>query len=187
MGAGLGTCLAPPAPSRSQGPGCCPVLGPCFAACRCFWPSSVILPMPKHPGPQGLPWALEPLPVGQRETWHCLNGFLKVIPHGAGPLEERGALVAPRPDPDPRCCRLGLCWFAHLKPRGSYPCSVRGHAGGWSAERAIPLGERDKSTHSLQYKQGSSGRCQGTSPSLGPLSPNVPLGQHGTRKASITR
>lgn len=39
----------------------------------------------------------------------------------------------------------------------------------------------------LQYKRGSSGRCQGTSPSLGPLSPNVPLGQHGVRKALITQ
>lgn len=39
----------------------------------------------------------------------------------------------------------------------------------------------------LRCKWGSSGRCQGTSPSLGTSSPTVQLRQHATRKALITQ
>lgn len=102
------------------------------------------------------------------------------------------ALVAPWPDPDPCRCQLGLRWFAQPRPRGSYPCSpccMGGRTGAGNAEREIPLGERDKSAPPppLRCKWGSSGRCQGTSPSLGTSSLNVQLRQHATRKALITQ
>lgn len=108
-----------------------------------------------------LPWG----PVSGRKaaTWAGGRGGsrLRDVPGTACPIPEPGARLL--------------------------PCA-------WAVFCSLPLflailchSSRAEAPGSPGFSLGSSGRCQGTSPSLGPLSPNVPLGQHGVRKTSITR
>lgn len=108
-----------------------------------------------------LPWG----PVSGRKaaTWAGGRGGsrLRDVPGTACPIPEPGARLL--------------------------PCA-------WAVFCSLPLflailchSSRAEAPGSPGFSLGSSGRCQGTSPSLGPLSPNVSLGQHGVRKTSITR